>query len=235
MPDSTQPVTPEPAHSDRIATNLLRVARDPRSGRIKHRSSVDVALRAALFADLTMLGKIVDHAGAPAVVPMAEPTGDAKLDAVLAAVDGRPGIAWMRWFRHVSTDCVALRKELLTDGRWQQKRGWPASFTDADTDAVLALTHELERVAQYDRAPADTREAVLVTLAVAGGISGKRPRPTAVRQDLAPLVSSFGNETLQGVVTIAATAMRRTRRAGSPGWRRPPSPDGWRTRLGPSR
>ena len=209
---------------DRIATNLLRLARDPATGRIRHRAIVAVGLRAALFAELALEGRIVDRAGSPAVAPDGSggPTGDRMLDAVRDAVEARPGVNWLRWYRHVSSDCTALRNELIASGRWtQQHGGWRATFADADADAVLVLANELDRVARYERAPVDTREAVLAALTVATGGSGRWPRPGAVRQELVALVDSMSGETaqqsqtVQKVVKTAAAAMRRTRRGGS--------------------
>ena len=209
---------------DRIATNLLRLARDPATGRIRHRAIVAVGLRAALFAELALEGRIVNGAGSPAVAPDGpdEPTGDRMLDAVREAVEARPGVSWLRWYRHVSSDCTALRNELIANGRWtQQHGGWRATYADADADAVLVLANELDRVARYERAPVDTREAVLAALAVATGGNGRWPRPGAVRQELVALVDSMSgetaqqSETVQKVVKTAAAAMRRTRRGGS--------------------
>lgn len=199
---------------DRMATELLRLARDPISGRIKYRSGVDICLRAALFADLALSGHVVNKRGAPAVA-LPGPTGDRMLDAVRGTVEQRPGVVWLRWFRHVSTDCRALRNELIADGRWHRQDGWRASFADHDSDAVLALAHELERVAQYERAPADSREAVLATLAAMCGATGNRPRPVAVKRELAPLFTTFAEDTVPKIVDAAATSMRRARRGGS--------------------
>jgi hypothetical protein len=205
----------EASSPDRLATDLLRVALDPATGRMRYRSRVDVCLRAALFADLALRGQIVSHLGAPAIVDP-EPTGDRMLDAVRGTVERRPEVVWIRWFRHVSTDCPALRNELVADGRWQrQRRGWRATFTDSQADAMLAVAHELDQVTRYEREPADVREAVLATLAVMCGATGRRPRPGAVRQELAPLMASTDNDTLQKIVKAAAATMRRARRGGS--------------------
>jgi hypothetical protein len=222
MADPQQPVRSDEAGraGDRLATDLLRIARDPVSGRIRHRRSVDICLRAALFADLAARGHIVDEAGAPALVA-AEPTGDRILDAVCDAVLRRPGVAWPRWFRHVSADGQAIRGELVAAGRWQRRGGWRPSFVDEEADAVLARTHELDRVARYERAPADEREAVLATLTIMCGSTSGWPRPGAVKKELASLVGSIPDATLRTIVHSAATTMRRTRRGGSVGGRRP--------------
>jgi hypothetical protein len=206
---------------DRMATDLLRIARDPVTGRINHRASVYACLRAALFADLELSGRIVNRRGAPALA-VPEPTGDRMLDAVRGTVEQRPGVLWLRWFRHVSTDCTALRNELIADGRWHRQGGWRASFADHDSDAVLALAHQLDQVTRHERAPADSREAVLATLAaMCGATTGGRPRPVTVKQDLAPLFTTFAEDTIPKIIDAAATSMRRARRGGS-GLARPP-------------
>src|SRR6266496_638226 len=127
---------------DRMATDLLRLARDPITGRIKHRTGVDVCLRAALFADLALRGQIINRRGSPAVA-LPELTGDRMLD------------------------------------------------------AVRALAHQLDQVTRHERAPADSREAVLATLAaMCGATTGGLPRPVSVKQDLAPLFTTFAEDTI---------------------------------------
>jgi hypothetical protein len=200
---------------DRMATDLLRLARDPVTGRIKHRTGVDVCLRAALFADLALRGQIINRRGSPAVA-LPEPTGDRMLDAVRGTVAHRPGVVWLRWFRHVSTDCTALRNELIADGRWQRQGGWRACFADQDSDAMLALAHQLDQVTRHERAPTDSREAVLATLAaMCGATTGGLPRPVTVKQDLEPLFTTFAEDTIPKIIDAAATSMRRARRGGS--------------------
>ena len=186
------------------------MARDPVSGRIRRRASLNVALRAALLAELAFAGQIRNQLDAPAVA-LAEPTGDRLLDAVRAAVEHRPDVMWMRWFRHVRVDLPALRKDLLDDGRWQRRPGMRASYTDDQQDALLALAAELDQIARYERAPADERQTVLATLAVICGATGQRPRPRAVRQDLAPLVVTIPNETVQHILKIAAATASHAR------------------------
>ncbi len=203
---------PEPA--DRIATDLLRLARDPASGRIRNRTCLDVGLRAALFADLAIGGQVIDYAGTPAVTPL-EPTGDRMLDAVRDAVARRPSVDWVRWFRYVSTDCKALRNELLTAGRWQQQRRWPATYVDDGSDDMLALAHRLDQVARYEREPDDTREAVLTTLATTCGATGRRPRPGAVAKELGKLVGAIPDETVRRIIKSAAVSMRQRRHGSS--------------------
>jgi hypothetical protein len=200
---------------DRIAVDLLRLARDPVSGRIRHRGSLDIALRAALFAELALDGKIVDEGNAPALTS-AEPTGDRIFDAILRTVGARPKVTWRRWFHHVSADRAALCAELVDAGRWESMRGWRAAFSDAKPDEVQANVLELERVARFERAPRDPREAVLTLLAIACGALGRRPRPAAVRRELKLVFDAVDDLTTQKVVATAATVIRRSRRGFNP-------------------
>jgi hypothetical protein len=196
---------------DRIAVDLLRMARDPGSGRIKHRGSLDIALRAALFAELALNGKLVDQVNAPSLTSD-DPTGDRILDAIRGAVQARPNVTWRRWFRHVRVDRTALSAELVDAGRWRRTRSWPATFADAKPEEAQALAFEINRVVTFDRAPVDSREAVLALLAVSSGATGRRPRPAAVRRELKSLLDSVNQHTTQKIVVTAATVIRRDRR-----------------------
>jgi Golgi phosphoprotein 3 GPP34 len=196
---------------DRIAVDLLRMARDPASGRIRHRSALDIALRAALFAELALNGKIVDEVNAPALVSD-EPTGDRIFDAIRRTVAARPNVMWRRWFRHVRVDRAALCAELVDAGRWERTRGWPAAFSDANPEQAQAIAFEVDRVARFERAPRDSRDAVLTLLAISSGAVGRRPRPAAVRRELKSVLDAVNHHTAQKVVVTAATVTRRSRR-----------------------
>jgi len=86
-----------------IATDLLRIARDPGTGRLVRRNTLAVGLRAALLAELALAGQIVDYAGAPYAISTA-PNKHRFLDQIRDAVAARPGVSWPRWFRHVHGD-----------------------------------------------------------------------------------------------------------------------------------
>ena len=196
---------------DRIAVDLLRMARDPATGRIRHRSALDISLRAALFAELALNGKIVDEINAPALTS-GELTGDRIFDAILRTVQERPTVTWRRWFRHVSVDRAALCAELVDAGRWEPTRGWPAAFSDAEPEEAQAMAFEIQRVARFDRTPRDSREAVLTLLAIASGAVGRRPRPVAVRRELKSVFDAVNHHTTQKIVATAAAVTRRSRR-----------------------
>lgn len=196
---------------DRIAVDLLRMARNPASGRIRHPASLDVALRAALFAELALNGRLVDQLNAPALTSD-EPTGDHIFDTIRRTVAARPNVTWRRWFRHVRVDRAALCAELVEAGRWERTRGWPAAFSDAKSEEAQALAFEINRIVRFERAPADSREAVLTLLAISCGAVGRRPRPAAVRRELKSVLDSVTQHTAQKIVVTAATVMRRNRR-----------------------
>jgi hypothetical protein len=196
---------------DRIAVDLLRMARDPGSGRLRHRGSLEIALRAALFAELALNGKLVDQVNSPTLTSH-EPTGDRIFDGIRGAVEARPNVTWRRWFRHVRVDRTALSAELVDAGHWRRTRGWPAAFADAEPEEAQALAYEINRIVSFDRAPVDSREAVLALLAVASGASGRRPRPAAIRRELKPLLDIVNHHTAQKIVVTAATVIRRDRR-----------------------
>lgn len=200
---------------DRIAVDLLRMARNPATGRIRYVSALDVALRAALFAELALNGRVVDQLSAPALTSD-EPTGDHIFDAVRRTVAARPNVAWRRWFRYVRVDRVGLSAELVEAGRWERTRRWPAVFRDAKPEEVQALAYEVNRVASLERAPADSREAVLTLLAVCCGAIGRRPHPAAVRRELTSVLDSVSDHTAKKIVVTAATVIRRNRRGLNP-------------------
>lgn len=196
---------------DRIATDLLRVALDPVTGRLRYPSSLEVALRAALFAELAFDGYLVDENNAPSAT-IGEPSDDRVFVAICQAVRQRPNVMWRRWFNHVRGDRIALSKELVEAGRWERRPGRRPAFTDKDAPQAQALAFELNRIATFDRSPKDSREAALALLGVACGAIGRRPRPAAVRRELKSILDGIDNFTAMKVVGISAIVIRRTRR-----------------------
>lgn len=191
---------------DRLATQLLRIARDPGSGRLRHSGPLAIGLRAALFSDLVLTGRVVDDGAAPAVGPMPA-SEDRILEAVARTVQNRAGVAWWRWFRHVRVDTRALVDELVADGRWTvvtRAVGRRTRFQDNDEGSVQELTLATLQVAELTKAPADSRQAVLAILTVmCGSISG-RPRPRAVRRDLKPLLATASGTGERGAMALPA-------------------------------
>jgi hypothetical protein len=184
---------------DRLATQLLRIARDPATGRLHHDAPLAIGLRAALFTDLILDGRIGESGGAPSAE---EPAGsgdragshgpavfdaridsdDRVLDTVQRAVARRPGVPWWRWFRHVRSDRMTLLDELITAQRWTQHGSLRPSYEERDQDEAVAMIFELQRVIDGRTDPGDSRQAVLAVLALMCGSLGGRPHPRAVRQ-----------------------------------------------------
>ncbi len=196
---------------DRIAVDLLRMARNPVSGRLRHRGCLEVALRGALFAELALNGEVVDEVNAPTLTS-GVPMQDRIFDGIRRAVQARPDVTWRRWFRHVRVDRTALCAELVDAGRWERKPGWPPAFTDSAPEEAQALAYEVNRIISFERAPADSREAVLALLAVSCGATGQRPRPAAVRRELKSVFETVNHHATQKIVVTAAAVIRRGRR-----------------------
>jgi hypothetical protein len=203
--------------TDRLATQLLLIARDPGSGRLRHPGSLDIGLRAALFTDLLLSGRITEQRGGP-FASEAGASDDRILDAVQRTVAGRPGVAWWRWFRHVRVDRDALVGELTASGRWTADGRVRPQYADEQSGAALEHAEHLLAVAALRAAPNDCDDAVLAVLAtMCGSITG-RPRPRALRHDLSPLVDGIARSDVPGAAHLprvlrgAAMRIRRPMR-----------------------
>lgn len=203
--------------TDRLATQLLRIARDPGSGRLRHPRALAIGLRSALFTDLVLTGRIGEATAGPVVIEPGAKADDRLLEAVLRTVERRPNVAWWRWYRHVQVDRRALTDELVVAGRWSSRRGsWGApAYDDVDSDGALALTGTTLAVMESRTAPADARQAVLAVLATMCGSVVGRPHPRALRRELKALVDAAalsgepGAQLLPHVLGGAATLMKR--------------------------
>jgi hypothetical protein len=209
-----------------IATDLLRIARDPSSGRLVRRNTVAVGLRAALFADLALAGQIVDYAGAPYATGTASNT-HRFLDQIRDAVAARPGVSWPRWFRYVHSDRIALVNELVDDELWT-----PVGrnrYIDVDATSMLDRARQMTSVAALRTPPADAPDAILAMLLVICGATAvpqtlgrpparPSPRPKAMRNELRPLLDAVGSPNdpvriaVQHAVGTGATVVRKVRR-----------------------
>jgi hypothetical protein len=203
--------------TDRLATRLLRLARDPGTGRIRHRTAVEKALRAALFADLGLAGGVRSIGIGPSAEDT-EPTGDRILDAVRTTVIARPDVNWLRWFRTVGVDRVALTDELVGTGRWLSLAGWPPAHRDIEPDAMLEAAQRIWAVLEGVIEPADADEGILAMLCIACGAPASHPRPRELRDAVPRLldpvlpIGERGRETVQNAVMAAGLAIRRRRR-----------------------
>jgi hypothetical protein len=199
----------------RLATQLLLIARNPHSGRLRHRGVLDIALRAALLTELVLDGRITHESGGPVVISPGK-SGDRILDAVASTVERRPNVSWWRWFRHVRSDRQVLIAELIESDRWTQRRGGlrPA-YDDTDEGAALALSFETMRVADKQVVAKDARQGALAILTVMSGASGRHPRPRSLRSDLKPIVDAVANSGEPGAEVLPvlfAGASRLSRR-----------------------
>jgi hypothetical protein len=204
--------------ADRTATTLLRLARDPRTGRLRYPSALDVGLRSSLFADLVLSGYVVSEQRSP-LPTAADPTGDSFLDALRDAVAARPRVAWLRWFRHVHSDRGAIVAELVAQGRWAPTGGrLRPTFSDDRETEVGELSRHLAAVAEQRTAPRDGYDVALAVIGTLCGAVGGRPRPRALRRELRPLMDYFGvpedpiRRALQANLTATSIAIRRVRR-----------------------
>lgn len=210
---------------DLIATDLLRIARDPYTGRLGRRSTLAVGLRAALFAQLALAGQVEDRDGRPAAVD-AGPNAHRFLDQLREGVAGRPDVSWLRWYRHVHGDRIALVKELVDEGRWAPSGRH--RYEDEDADGALDLAREVTAVATFQLPPSTAHDAVLGMLSVICGTTAvpdvvgrpparPAPRPKAMRRELRPLLDVIGpiddpvRLAVQNAVGASATVVRKVR------------------------
>ena len=187
--------------SDRLATQLLLISRDPATGRLRHPGVLDIGLRAALFTDLLLNGHISQQRGGPFAEEMGV-DNDRILDAVLRTVERRPGVAWSRWFRHVRVDRTALVGELVDAGRWTEEGGLSPRYHDEQSDAALAHAESLRQIAELHAQPGTAGEGVLAILTVMCGSITGRPRPRALRRELDPLLTQLVRPEVTGTVYL---------------------------------
>ena len=203
---------------DRTATTLLLIARDPLTGRLRHPTVLDAGLRASLFADLILAGRIVSDGLGP-VAADTPSSGDRILDAVHRAVVRRSGVGWSRWYRHVRIDRHALTAELVEQGRWQSEGSrLRPRFSDSTPDVTLDEAQHTAAILDSRGLPRDSADAVLAVVAALCGALGGPPRPRALRGDLLHLLDAVGETTdpvrraVQNALVGATVAMRRSRR-----------------------
>lgn len=199
---------------DRLATQLLLLARSPTTGRLRHPGALDIGLRAALFTDLLLAGRITEQRGGPFATEAAS-SDDRILDAVQRTVANRPGVPWWRWFRLVRADRNVLVAELVESGRWTRRAGARPSYGDEQSGAQLERGEHLLAVAALRTAPADEREAVLAVLTTMCGSIAGRPHPRALPRDLRPLTDGISVSAEPGAAALprmlrgAAMRLRR--------------------------
>jgi len=178
-------------------------------GRIRHQHQVGIAIRAAMFTELALSGRLVGRAWPEAVGE--SDTGARLLDAVHAAVAGRRPTRWKRWFSHVDADREAATRALVESGRWRLdgKRiidSDPGS-TVVDQQTIRAFLHQAEP-------PADLTSVILTLLVGgSGGVGRPTPRRTRklARQWLPPhlLTSGRSGDAVLSSILWSTYAIRR--------------------------
>lgn len=201
--------------SEPIALLVCRLGLDPVRGRIRGRLRVGIAVRAALFAELALTGRLI---GGRFPYPVGDSvTGQPLLDAVHAAVVTRRPTPWKRWFNHVDADREAATAALVTAGRWRIEDG---RIVD---DAAGATVIEQQRIAQLlvsRQPPAELSLTIVAMLAAASGVGDRRAAPRAagrlVKPWLGPQLATCGADTAEQEAVLASTkaalvAMRKAR------------------------
>lgn len=157
---------PEP-----IGVAVCRLSLDPVRGRLRHPLQVGIAIRAGMFAELTLAGRVIGRNWPEAVGESR--TGNPLPDAVHRAVANRGPVSWRRWYSHVHADRKAAVDYLVESGRWQRdgKR-----IIDPQAAETVLEQQEVLRSINAGEAPDDLREMMVRLLVAAAGGAG-RPAP----------------------------------------------------------
>jgi hypothetical protein len=206
-----------------IAAELLVLAVDPETGRLRNRRALTIGVRGALLAELALDGCLVAGTGGRHGVPRitdADPPADRILATLRTAVRDHPGIAWRRWFTHVSADREAVAGVLVEQGVLEPTGSRLLSGTTyrhCDPGTALALVGRTFDVTEGRRPPDSAEEAIRAVLAtVCGALSG-RPRPRHGQADLPALLEVLGppefetRRSVETCLTPTAAAVRRKR------------------------
>jgi hypothetical protein len=176
---------PEP-----LGVSVCRLSLDLGRGRFRHQRQVGIAIRAAMFAELSLGGRLVGLNGPEAVGD--SDTGSPLLDSVHRAVANRSTIGWRRWFNHVDADRMAATGHLLQSGVW---RSQGRRIVDNTGGRTLLEQRQVALAVSADQVPPDVTEAILVLLVAAAGGTG-RPLPRRCRRLarswLPPLLATSG-------------------------------------------
>jgi hypothetical protein len=185
-----------------IGLTICRLSLDTSHGAVRHRTQVGIAIRAGLFVDLTLAGRLrgdrwpspVDSYGAAvdgtdgATDPEGEDTAHAPMtESLLQAVLQRGPTNWKRWYSHTGADVDGAVRALTRDGRFRADPAGRLSHDEPDRIAELIL-----------------RVTAVMEAAPAGGPIGGRLGPLAtpgVRE--AP---STGVNLADAAVALLATA-----------------------------
>jgi hypothetical protein len=178
-----------------LGLTVCRLLFDPAAGRFRHRGRTGIGIRAALFVELVLDGRLTG-AQCPQAVGSGT-TGDRLSDSLHRAVASRRPVRWKRWYGHVHADLAAAAEELQRLGTWHRDSGTGRLIdTRADLAAtqarrvgeLLGISTQARQTVQPGGMPVlpdlGLDEAALVLLGVGGGVSGSRPRPRAALAEL---------------------------------------------------
>lgn len=154
-----------------LGVAICRLSLDPVRGRIRHPLQVGIAIRAGMFAELTLAGRVIGRQWPQAVGESR--TGNPLPDAVHRAVSNRRPTQWRRWFSHVQADRQAAIDYLVESGRWQLdgKR-----IVDPQAAETVLEQQEVLRTINAAEMPADVETMMVRLLTAAAGGMG-RPAP----------------------------------------------------------
>ena len=197
--------------SEPLGVTVCRLSLDPARGKLRHAGTVGVAVRAAMFAELAVSGRVIGIRW-PEAVGSSE-SGNALPDAVHAAVARRRPTQWRRWYSHTEADREAAVKALLESGRWVREGD---RIVDTEAGATLTEWLQLQQLSAVDSPPGDLTTTLLVLLLGGSGGLG-RPAPRKYRKLAKPWLSQHlvrsglaGDAALTAVRT-GLHSMRRTK------------------------
>lgn len=162
-----------------LGIEVCRLSLDLGRNRIRHARQVGIAIRAAIFVDLALAGRVAGRNWPEALGD--SDTGNPLPDAVHRAVAGRRrSTSWRHWFNHVDADRQAATARLAEREIWSVDG---RRISDNTNGRTLLDQQRARQVVERDGdAPDDVREAVLVLLLLAAGGSGRRPMPRRARK-----------------------------------------------------
>jgi hypothetical protein len=202
--------TGSPKDTEQLALAVCRLSLNPARGRVRHPHQVGIAVRAALFTDLTTTGRLVGDRWPRAVGE--SDTGSPLADALHRAVAGRRPTPWRRWYGHVDADRKAAIAALIADGRWRSEAG---RLVDRDPGATVLEQQRVVELLAARQAPDSLEQALLVLLAGGHGAGEARPGPRRsrrlARSWLEPQLRSAGHggDATVAAINAALVAMRR--------------------------
>ncbi|HEU5269353.1 MAG TPA: GPP34 family phosphoprotein [Jatrophihabitans sp.] len=162
---------PASNRAEPIGVTVCRLSLDPVRGRLRHPMQVGIAIRAGMFAELTLAGRIIGRNWPQAVGESR--TGNPLPDAVHRAVANRHPTNWRRWYGHVHADRNAAVDYLVASGRWQRNG---KRIVDPQAAETVLEQQEILRSVNAGEPPDDLREMMVRLLVTAAGGAG-RPAP----------------------------------------------------------